>query len=104
MKEHPLFLDNEDTSRNPAGKEHALKSREINFREWVHLDALVRSRSLEIPGLGTCLVPVIDLANHSSNANARYSYEGNEGSRITLVPTGDEPLIKGEEVRIKYEL
>lgn len=47
---------------------------ELSLAEYIHLDTLVRSRSLEVPGSGTCLVPIIDLANHDDSANAYFCY------------------------------
>ncbi|RPA84577.1 SET domain-containing protein [Ascobolus immersus RN42] len=56
-------------------------SKELTLDEYVHLDSLVRSRSLEIPGSGTCMVPIIDLANHGGDsANAVFWVDEHTGA------------------------
>lgn len=56
-------------------------SKELTLEEYIHLDTLVRSRSLEIPGSGTCLVPIVDLANHGGDAaNAMFWVDEHTGA------------------------
>lgn len=56
-------------------------SKELTLEEYIHLDSLVRSRSLEIPGSGTCMVPVVDLANHEGDqANAVFWVDEHTGA------------------------
>lgn len=68
--------------------------------DWIRLDAWYRSRSLEIPDAGEVMVPVLDMANHSSNANATWRRTSN--GNLSLVLNSDEKLHEGEEVTINY--
>jgi hypothetical protein len=70
----------------------------LTLQDWIHGDELFRSRSLEIPGLGASMLPVLDLVNHSTSTTARYEVSGD--GMVELWPTRE--LRDGEEVMIDY--
>ncbi|KAG0652527.1 SET domain-containing 8 [Hyphodiscus hymeniophilus] len=72
----------------------------LHFSDWVLLDAWYRSRSLELPKAGESMVPCLDMANHSSSANAYY--EQNSDNSVTLLLRPNMKLDKGAEVTISY--
>ncbi|KAI1632995.1 hypothetical protein F4809DRAFT_644891 [Biscogniauxia mediterranea] len=72
----------------------------ITDRDWVLLDALYRSRSLDLPKSGESMVPCLDLVNHSSNANAYF--EENSRDEVTLLLRNGSKVSHGEEITIDY--
>lgn len=74
----------------------------LTFDDWVCLDAMYRSRALEFPKLGDCMVPCVDMANHASGERTVAVYEvDGEGRAILVVREGME-VKEGEEVTITY--
>jgi hypothetical protein len=84
----------------PRWGESLEKMAEFRLVTWIILDALYRSRCLELPRSGTSMVPCIDMANHSANPTAYY--EENSKNEIVLLLRPDVRLAKGEEVTISY--
>lgn len=72
----------------------------LDFSDWILLDAWYRSRSLELPKAGESMVPCLDMANHSFNANAYY--EQNSDDSVALLLRPDIKLEEGAEVTISY--
>ena len=64
------------------------------------MDAWYRSRCLELPKSGESLVPCLDMANHSSEANAYYEEMHDTGVSLILRP--GVKLETGTEVTISY--
>lgn len=56
-------------------KEGAALRKRAPIRNWSEADAIVRSRVMPLPDRGFALVPLLDYANHSDNANARWDVE-----------------------------
>ncbi|KAK0310553.1 hypothetical protein LTR01_003706 [Friedmanniomyces endolithicus] len=74
----------------------------FNFDDWLQVDAMYRSRALDFPGIGHCMVPCIDLANHAAGAATTAIYEKDgDGNAILLLPDG-KSVAKGDEVTITY--
>jgi hypothetical protein len=73
----------------------------ITLRDWIWLDALFRSRSFELPMLGECMLPCVDLANHSTS-NTAYCHQDPETGNVTLALHDGCSLSPGEEVTISY--
>lgn len=71
-----------------------------SLRSWILLDALYRSRVLELPKSGESMVPCIDMINHSTNASAYY--DENTKDEVILLPRPDTKILPGEEVTISY--
>ena len=64
------------------------------------MDAWYRSRCLELPNSGESLVPCLDMANHSLEANAYYEETHDTGVSLILRP--GVKLESGVEVTISY--
>lgn len=69
----------------------------ITLPKWVHADALFHSRCLESPFKDPVLAPVIDLCNHSSKSNAKWSFS-EDAMQLYL----DKDIDENEEVTINY--
>ncbi|KAI5811354.1 hypothetical protein DFH27DRAFT_23729 [Peziza echinospora] len=83
---------------------------EFTFTNWTQIDAWFRSRVLELPRIGVCLIPYLDMVNHSNEGmNAHYQLNDITGN-VELLPIGREhghesPLLDAKErteVRINY--
>ncbi|CAN9185457.1 unnamed protein product [Alternaria sp. RS040] len=74
----------------------------LDFDDWMRVDAMYRSRALEFPGTGDCMVPCVDMANHASGdaTAALYETDGN-GNGLLLLREGKH-VEPGEEVTITY--
>ncbi|KAL9108221.1 MAG: hypothetical protein Q9227_006959 [Pyrenula ochraceoflavens] len=74
----------------------------LNFDDWKMVDAMYRSRALEIPGIGHAMVPCVDMANHASGERtvALYEAEGDIGAALVL--RNGKSLQEGEEITITY--
>jgi hypothetical protein len=73
----------------------------LTLEDWVHADCLFRSRSLDIPGHGAAMVPVLDFANHSDTANAYFAVSEQDGSVELRLRPGAK-LGKKNEITIDY--
>ena len=63
-------------------EEHGL----FGFDDWLRVDAMYRSRALEFPGVGDCMVPCIDFANHASGDDTGALYEADgDGNGLLLL-------------------
>ena len=72
------------------------------FHDWKTVDAMYRSRALDLPGTGHSMVPCIDMANHASGDSTNSLYETNsDGSAILILREGKE-LASTDEVTITY--
>jgi hypothetical protein len=72
----------------------------VSLRDWIRLDALYRSRCLELPKSGESMVPCIDMVNHAHNPTAYY--DENSKSEVTLLLRPGVTVSKGQEVTISY--
>ena len=72
----------------------------LNFEDWMRLDAMYRSRALEFPGVGDCMVPCIDMANHASGNSTAAVYESDENSNGLLLLRDGKKKKSGEEITI----
>ncbi|CAP72784.1 uncharacterized protein PODANS_2_2130 [Podospora anserina S mat+] len=72
----------------------------VSLKDWVHLDALYRSRCLELPKSGESMVPCIDMINHSSDPSAYYDQNSDYEAVLLLRPGAS--MSKGQEVTISY--
>lgn len=76
------------------------KDDKLTFEDWRLIDAWCRSRSMELPTVGTSMVPVIDLANHSSRSNVQYDV--NENGDVCLKLKAGAVIEAGEELFLNY--
>ena len=73
---------------------------QLAFEDWKLVDAIYRSRALDMPGAGDCMVPCVDMANHASGEGTGALYEtDSDGNGLLLLRVGQR-LQAGEEVTI----
>ena len=72
------------------------------FSDWKQVDALYRSRALDLPGTGHAVVPCIDMANHASGdeTTAFYATASNGSAVLRLRP--GKKVDPGNEITISY--
>lgn len=63
----------------------------FTFEDWMRVDAMYRSRALEFPGVGDCMMPVIDFANHASGNATGALYEADRDGNGLLLLRKDIP-------------
>jgi hypothetical protein len=91
----------QSTSSNiPCWNELLWEHRTISLRDWIQLDALYRSRCLELPRSGESMVPCIDMINHSANPTAYY--DENTNDEVILLARPGVNLDERQEVTISY--
>lgn len=74
----------------------------LDFDDWKQVDAMYRSRALEFPGIGDCMVPCVDMANHASGDHTTALYEADQdGNGLLLLREGQNPK-KDDEITITY--
>lgn len=74
----------------------------LSLNDWKQVDAMYRSRALDLPGTGDAMVPCIDMANHASGKGtvARYDTDADGGGILVL--RDGKSATAGEEVTITY--
>lgn len=75
---------------------------QLDFDDWLQVDAMYRSRALDFPNIGHCMVPCIDLANHASGDATISVYEKDSNGDALLLLRGDKQVPEGGEVTITY--
>ncbi|KAE8373269.1 hypothetical protein BDV26DRAFT_71365 [Aspergillus bertholletiae] len=70
--------------------------------DWKYVDAMYRSRMVDLPSSGHAMVPCIDMANHASEntVNALYE-EDTDGNAVLQLRLGQKPHAS-EEITISY--
>ncbi|KAF4808714.1 SET domain-containing protein 8 [Colletotrichum siamense] len=84
----------------PFWNELFWESDKVSLIDWARVDAWFRSRCLELPKSGEAMVPVLDLANHSAQANAYY--EENSKDEVVLLLRPGCRVLSGDEMTISY--
>ena len=74
----------------------------LSFDDWLQVDAMYRSRALEFPGIGDCMVPCVDMANHDSGEGTIALYEADGQGNAILLLRNDKKLKAGDEITITY--
>ena len=74
----------------------------LTFNDWKTVDAIYRSRALDLPGTGHAMVPCIDMANHASGDNTSALYETDSDGNAILVLREGKVLATNDEVTITY--
>ncbi|KAJ9665329.1 hypothetical protein H2201_004621 [Coniosporium apollinis] len=74
----------------------------LSFDDWLQVDAMYRSRALEFPGIGDCMVPCVDMANHASGEGTVALYETDGQGNAVLLLRDDKRLEAGDEITITY--
>lgn len=75
---------------------------QITFNDWLLVDAMYRSRALELPGSEHAMVPCVDMANHSSGRGTGAVYETDANGNVVLQLRWGQRLEAGDEVTITY--
>ncbi|KAL9132163.1 MAG: hypothetical protein Q9217_000097 [Psora testacea] len=75
---------------------------QLTFDDWKHVDAVYRSRALDLPGTGHATVPCIDMANHASGDDTSALYETSVDGKAVLVLQEGKQIDTGNEVTITY--
>ncbi|GAM42862.1 hypothetical protein TCE0_044f17217 [Talaromyces pinophilus] len=74
----------------------------LTLDDWKIVDAMYRSRALDLPGSGHVMVPCVDMANHASGEETVALYETDEERNAVLQLRWGKKLRRGEEVTITY--
>ncbi|KAF1967888.1 SET domain-containing protein [Bimuria novae-zelandiae CBS 107.79] len=74
----------------------------LTFDDWLRVDAMYRSRALEVPGVGDAMVPCIDMANHASGHATAALYETDDDGNALLELRQGKYISPGEEITITY--
>ncbi|KAF6240455.1 hypothetical protein HO173_001123 [Letharia columbiana] len=74
----------------------------LTLDDWKTVDAMYRSRALDLPGTGHSMVPCIDMANHASGGSTSALYETDGDGNAILVLREGKDLAPNDEVTITY--
>lgn len=74
----------------------------VSIDDWRLVDAIYRSRALDLPGTGHAMVPCIDMANHASGDNTSALYGTDSNGNATLILREGKYIGPGEEASITY--
>lgn len=74
----------------------------LRFDDWKQVDAMYRSRALDLPGTGHAMVPCVDMANHASGDATVALYETDGDGNAVLQLRYGKKLQAGDEVTITY--
>ena len=74
----------------------------LSFEDWKMVDAIYRSRALDLPGTGHAMVPCIDMANHASGDETVALYDTDSNGNAILVLRDGKNVMSGEEITITY--
>lgn len=74
----------------------------LTLDDWKQVDAMYRSRALDLPGTGHAMVPWVDMANHASGDDTVALYETDENGDAILILQDGRSLVPGEEITITY--
>ena len=72
------------------------------FSDWKRVDALYRSRALDLPGTGHAVVPCIDMANHSSGEETTALYKTAPNGSAVLYLRAGKKVSPSDEITISY--
>ena len=76
----------------------------LTLEDWKVVDAMYRSRALEIPGVGHAMVPCLDMANHASGQETVAMYETDRDGNAVLLLRDGRGLEAEEEITITLEI
>lgn len=74
----------------------------LTFYDWKTVDAIYRSRALDLPGTGHSMVPCIDMANHASGDSTSALYETDSDGNAILILREGKDLAPNDEITITY--
>ena len=74
----------------------------VSFEDWKTVDAMYRSRALDLPGTGHATVPFIDMANHASGEATTALYETDPNGNALLILRDGKTINHLDEITITY--
>ncbi|KAI4174197.1 MAG: hypothetical protein LQ346_008274 [Caloplaca aetnensis] len=74
----------------------------LSLDDWKQVDAMYRSRALDLPGTGHAMVPYVDMANHASGDGTVALYDTDVDGNAVLILREGKTLKPGDEVSITY--
>ena len=74
----------------------------LTYDDWKQVDAMYRSRALDLPGTGHAMVPCIDMANHASDDDTSALYDTDSHGDANLTLRDGKHLSANAEVTITY--
>jgi hypothetical protein len=74
----------------------------LTIDDWKQVDAMFRSRALELPDTRNAMVPCVDMANHASGSETLAGYETTERKDAVLQLRQGKCLKQGDEITITY--
>jgi hypothetical protein len=74
----------------------------VTLEDWLLIDAMYRSRALEFPGAGDCMMPCVDMANHASGDATAALYETDKDGNGLLLLREGKMISKGGEITITW--
>lgn len=72
----------------------------LTFHDWKTVDAMYRSRALELPGPKHVMMPCVDMANHASGTETAALYEIDVHGNVVLQLREGQSLKEGDEITI----
>lgn len=78
------------------------KTNGLSFDDWKQVDAIYRSRALDLPATGHAMVPYIDMANHASGDQTVALYDTDSEGNVVLILRKGKTLEPNDEVTITY--
>ena len=73
-----------------------------SLHDWKVIDGMYRSRCMHLEGYGSCMVPIMDMANHARHTNAVASYSADPSSKKARLGFELEYLAAGSQITIPY--
>ncbi|PYI14542.1 SET domain protein [Aspergillus violaceofuscus CBS 115571] len=91
-----------DAADDVEGNDDAGEEGRLTLEDWKYVDALYRSRMVDLPTSGHAMVPCIDMANHSSDDTVKALYDEDAEGNVVLQLRYGKRVHAGEEVTISY--
>ncbi|PYI28574.1 SET domain protein [Aspergillus indologenus CBS 114.80] len=91
-----------DAAGDAEGDDDAGEEGRLTLGDWKYVDALYRSRMVDLPTSGHAMVPCIDMANHSSDDTVKALYDEDAEGNVVLQLRYGKRVHAGEEVTISY--
>lgn len=74
----------------------------LSFDDWKLVDAIYRSRALDLPGTGHAMVPCVDFANHASGDATVALYDTDADGNAVLLLRDGKSVGVNDEITITY--
>ena len=74
----------------------------LTLQDWKIVDAMYRSRALDLPNVGDSMVPIVDMANHAPDDTYNARFEIDSDGNVYLLLRDGKSIQKEEEITIQY--